>query len=107
MHEGMHNAVYANSKYSGWFSKLDIKVAGKTGTAQEDKKRGNHANFICFAPYDSPEVAISVSMPYGYTAANSVSVASDVLAYYYGKLDLKTILKGSAASASGAGDPAD
>ena len=107
VHEGMHNAVYANSKYSGWFSKLDIKVAGKTGTAQEDKKRGNHANFICFAPYDSPEVAISVSMPYGYTAANSVSVASDVLAYYYGKLDLKTILKGSAASASGAGDPAD
>ncbi|MGN0294974.1 MAG: penicillin-binding transpeptidase domain-containing protein [Lachnospiraceae bacterium] len=107
VHEGMHNAIYANSKYSSWFSKLDIQVAGKTGTAQEDKKRGNHANFICFAPYDSPEVAISVSIPYGYTAANSVSVASDVLAYYYGKLDLKTILKGSAASASGAADPAD
>ncbi|MDY4970284.1 MAG: penicillin-binding transpeptidase domain-containing protein [Lachnospiraceae bacterium] len=107
VHEGMHNAIYANSKYSSWFSKLDVQVAGKTGTAQEDKKRGNHANFICFAPYDSPEVAISVSIPYGYTAANSVSVASDVLAYYYGKLDLKTILKGSAASASGAVDPAD
>lgn len=107
VHEGMHNAVYANSKYSSWFSKLDVQVAGKTGTAQEDKTRGNHANFICFAPYDSPEVAISVSIPYGYTAANSVSVASDVLAYYYGKLDLKTILKGSAASASTSADPAD
>lgn len=108
VHEGMHNAIYANSKYSSWFGKLDVQVAGKTGTAQEDKKRGNHANFICFAPYDSPEVAISVSMPYGYTAANSVAVASDVLAYYYGKMDLKTILNGSAASATGTGvDPAD
>lgn len=104
--EGMHNAVYENGKYRNWFGKLDIEVAGKTGTAQEDKTRGNHANFICFAPYDSPEVAISVSMPFGYTAANSVSVASDVLAYYYGKLDLKTILSGSAASDSGT-DPAD
>lgn len=106
--QGMHNAIYENTKYKGWFSKLDIEVAGKTGTAQEDLKRGNHANFICFAPYDSPEVAITVSMPFGYTAANSVSVASDVLAYYYGKLDLKTIMKSSAASTSGTGaDPAD
>lgn len=107
VHEGMHNAIYSNSKYKTWFGKLDVQVAGKTGTAQEDKTRGNHANFICFAPYDSPEVAVSVSMPYGYTAANSVSVASDVLAYYYGKLDLKDILNDSAVAASGTNDPAD
>lgn len=106
VHEGMHNAIYANAKYKGWFGKLDVEVAGKTGTAQEDKTRGNHANFICFAPYDSPEVAVSVSMPYGYTAANSVSVASDVLAYYYGKLKLKDILKDSAVMQTGT-DPAD
>lgn len=107
VHAGMYDAVNSNSTYSRWFGTLGIKVAGKTGTAQEDLSRGNHANFICFAPYDSPEVAISVSVPYGYTAANSVSVASDVLAYYYGKITLKDILKGSAASASGTADPAD
>ncbi|MDO5410224.1 MAG: penicillin-binding transpeptidase domain-containing protein [Lachnospiraceae bacterium] len=106
VYQGMYNAVNNNLKYKGWFSKLDVGVAGKTGTAQEDKKRGNHANFICFAPYDSPEVAVSVSMPYGYTAANSVSVASDALAYYYGKLDLKTIMSRNASVATGT-DPAD
>lgn len=106
VYAGMHSAVYSSSQYSSWFSRLDVQVAGKTGTAQEDKKRGNHANYICFAPYDAPEVAVSVSIPYGYTAANSVSVASDVLAYYYGKLDLKTILKNSATTATGT-DPTD
>lgn len=107
VHTGMHNAISANTKYSNWFGKLDVQVAGKTGTAQEDLSRGNHANFICFAPYDSPKVAVSVSIPYGYTAANSVSVASDVLAYYYGKLKLKDIVNGSAATVSGGVDPAD
>ena len=104
VYQGMYQAVNNNSQYKGWFSKVGVTVAGKTGTAQQDKKRGNHANFICFAPYDSPEVAVSVSMPFGYTAANSVAVASDVLAYYYGKLDLKTIMKDGASTATGTTD---
>ena len=41
---------------------LDIKVAGKTGTAQasENGKRINHSWFISFAPFDNPEVACVV-----------------------------------------------
>lgn len=106
VYAGMHNAVYASSQYRSWFGKLDVDVAGKTGTAQEDKKRGNHANFICFAPYTNPEIAVSVSIPYGYTAANSVYVASDALAYYYGKISMDDIIKSSAVNASGS-DPTD
>ena len=102
----MHSAVYANRQYKSWFGKLDVDVAGKTGTAQEDKKRGNHANFICFAPYTNPEIAVSVSIPYGYTAANSVHVASDALAYYYGKINMDDIIKSSAVNAAGS-DPTD
>ena len=101
VYKGMHNAVYSNQNYSAWFAGLDYEVAGKTGTAQEDKNRGNHANFICFAPYNAPEVAVSVSMPYGYTAANSVSVASDVLKFYSGKMSLKKILQQSANTVQG------
>ncbi|MBQ4045988.1 MAG: hypothetical protein II627_06015, partial [Lachnospiraceae bacterium] len=101
VYKGMHNAVYSNKNYSSWFAGLDYEVAGKTGTAQEDKNRGNHANFICFAPYDAPEVSVSVSMPYGYTAANSVSVASDVLKFYSGKMSLKKILAQSANTVQG------
>ncbi len=36
----------------------DIKVAGKTGTAQYGT--GTHAWFICFAPYDDPQYALAV-----------------------------------------------
>jgi penicillin-binding protein 2 len=82
--EGMYQVVNKSTQYGAWFkAATNVTVAGKTGTAQENKKRGNHANFISFAPYDDPEVAISVSIPYGYTAANAVSVAKDVWGYYF------------------------
>jgi penicillin-binding protein 2 len=82
--QGMYQVVNSSTQYSSWFKAVtNVTVAGKTGTAQENKKRGNHANFISFAPYDDPEVAISVSIPYGYTAANAVSVAKDVWGYYF------------------------
>lgn len=38
---------------------MDIKVAGKTGTAELDEK-ASHAWFIGFAPADDPKIAISV-----------------------------------------------
>lgn len=91
--EGMYDVVNNSRQYRSWFNEIpSVKVAGKTGTAQENKKRGNHANFISFAPYDNPEVAISVSIPYGYTAANSVSVAKDVWKYYFTDQKLDDIL---------------
>lgn len=107
VYQGMYNVVNATPTYKSWFSSVPVTVAGKTGTAQENKSRGNHANFICFAPYENPEVAVSVSIPYGYTAANSVSVASDVMKLYYGVLKLKDITKSDASHIAGSTDPAD
>ncbi|HPU64145.1 MAG TPA: penicillin-binding transpeptidase domain-containing protein, partial [Mobilitalea sp.] len=40
-------------------NKLNVKVAGKTGTAQQDGK-DSHAWFIGFAPADDPTLAIAV-----------------------------------------------
>ena len=50
VHQGMRQVI-TNSRI---FSNLDIHIAGKTGTAQESEKRGNHAFFISFAPYENP-----------------------------------------------------
>lgn len=64
------------------FSKFNIEVAGKTGTAQV----GNKTNgwFAGFAPYDNPEIAIVVVVENvthgGYTA----EVARDIFAEYFG-----------------------
>jgi len=58
---------------------LPLKVAGKTGTA-ENPAGDDHAWFACFAPYDDPEIAIVVLVEnggYGSTAA--MPVAREIL----------------------------
>lgn len=42
------------------FSDFPIPVAGKTGTAQWDLSKTPHGWFVAFAPYDDPELSISV-----------------------------------------------
>ncbi len=78
------------------FKDFDVKVAGKTGTAQESIKRFTHAVFVGYAPASDPKYAISVFIPYGDESAYASEVARDVLRYCYGELSLKTILKGTA-----------
>lgn len=78
----------------------DVQIAGKTGTAEENKLRPNHANFISYAPYDSPEIGVATSIIFGYTASNSVKLSSDVYDLYYGKLTIEDILSRGASKAS-------
>ena len=92
--------VITDGSYNTLFADTPVTVAGKTGTAEENKLWPNHANFVCFAPYESPQVAVTVSIPNGYTAANAVLVAKDVLDYHFGKIDLDSILNSSASDSN-------
>ena len=85
---------------SSIFSNLDIHIAGKTGTAQESEKRGNHAFFISFAPYENPEIVVTVNIPNGYTSANAARVARHVYRYYYGYTTLDDIMASGALDSS-------
>ena len=78
----------------------DIAVAGKTGTAQEREDRGNHAVFVSYAPYDNPEISVTVNIPYGYSSGNAASLANMVYDYCFGKLSMDTILSRDASSIS-------
>ncbi len=73
-----------------------VEIAGKTGTAEEIKTRGNHAVFISYAPYDDPEIAVTVMIPFAYSSGNAASLASRVYNYYYGGTDLPSIISGDA-----------
>ena len=97
--EGMRRVI-TDGSYNALFADTPVTVAGKTGTAEENKLRPNHANFICFAPYENPQVAVTVSIPNGYTAANAVLVAKDTLDYHFGKIDLDSILNSSASDSN-------
>jgi peptidoglycan glycosyltransferase len=51
----------------------DIKVAGKTGTAQSAAERSPYAWFVSFAPADDPEVAVAVLVQDAGVARDAIS----------------------------------
>lgn len=91
---GMREVVKDHSKI---FESLDkyVHTAGKTGTAEYLKSRGNHVLFVGYAPYENPEIAISVRIPFGYTSTYPAEVFRDIVAYYYKVSPLEEILNGS------------
>jgi penicillin-binding protein 2 len=107
VHSGMYGVVYDGHK--DVFSSLkSVKIAGKTGTAQEDKTRPNHALFISYGPYEDPEIAVTVVLPFAYTSSNACNVAKDVYAYYFGsdkeKKNLVESVERASSAASGSSD---
>ncbi len=59
-----------------------IKVGGKTGTSQVQGK-ADHSVFIAFAPFDNPEIAISVVLEHGSSGFSAGSVVRDILDAYF------------------------
>ena len=65
-----------------------MNVAGKTGTAEYDTKDGrrNRAWFIGFAPYDDPQVALSVVIEDAASGSHTTApVAGEIFAQVFGK----------------------
>ncbi|MBU0540233.1 penicillin-binding protein 2 [Patescibacteria group bacterium] len=57
-----------------------VPVAGKTGTAQWRSDRPNHAWFTAFAPFENPEIVVTVLLEEGVEGSSTaVPVAREVL----------------------------
>ena len=97
IHQGMRQVIENRSDYRD----LTIEVAGKTGTAEENANRGNHALFACYAPYENPEIAIVTRIAYGYTASYAAKTTKDILKYYYNLEDRDTLITGEATPMTG------
>ena len=65
------------------FDALGVKVGAKTGTAQVNSKKEGNALFICFAPYDDPEIAMALVVEYGAHGSHMGPIAADILSYYF------------------------
>lgn len=85
--------VVANSAE---FKDFPIVVAGKTGTAQQVKTRGNHALFVGYAPFKDPEISIATRIAYGYTSHNAADVSAQILKYYFKLEKADNLLTGRA-----------
>ena len=78
----MRQVVASDSGTAYWnFYDYDIPIAAKTGTAENTGS--DHTAFICYAPYDKPEVAIAVVLEHGAKGTYSMSVARDLLDAYF------------------------
>lgn len=64
--------------------KYPMEYAGKTGTAEN--AGSDHVAFICFAPYDKPQIAIAVVLEHGAKSRFAQYTAMDMMdAYFNGK----------------------
>ncbi|MCL2665286.1 MAG: penicillin-binding transpeptidase domain-containing protein [Defluviitaleaceae bacterium] len=83
---GMKLVTEGAGTASSVFRDFPVKVAGKTGTAQQTASRPDHYSFGCFAPSDDPQIVVYVSLPFGdsrvYTSP-SARIARDVIAAYF------------------------
>lgn len=85
--EGMRRV--ATVTLEGSFDDAIVPVACKTGTSTLEKtingKTGIYTNgfLITFAPYDDPEICVSVAVEGAYSGGSLAPIASSVYNYYY------------------------
>ena len=79
--QGMKRVVDEGSA-SEIFANYGIAVGGKTGTAQVGNG-SNNAVFIAFAPFDDPQISVSVVLEHGVRGTNAAQVAKDIFDKYF------------------------
>ena len=79
---GMLQATMGVGTAASQFRGFPIPVAGKTGTAEQVGSRPSHTSFGGYAPFDNPQIAIYVNIPFGAVRAMpsaSTLIARDVI----------------------------
>ena len=85
--EGMKGVVDESGTAKKYFRNWEYQdqIAAKTGTAQVTSiDLENNAWFVCFAPYDNPEIAVACFIPNGYSGSES-SIAPKYFIEWYMK----------------------
>lgn len=81
---GMWGVIYDKaSTLTDIFLPLSVQVAAKTGTAQRGDGLKNNAMFICYAPYENPEIAIAIAVEKGGAGATLAPLAAEIVDYYF------------------------
>lgn len=97
IHDGMERVVATHEQFDTL--SMRMTVAGKTGTAEVDRKRHpNHALFIGYAPAADPQYAIAIRIANGYSSGNACLAASDVFHFIFNLVDENEIITGYASS---------
>ncbi|MFR3728683.1 penicillin-binding transpeptidase domain-containing protein [Lacrimispora sp.] len=94
--KGMNELATSNATLKD----LKISAAGKTGTAEEAKNKPNHGLFIGYAPFENPQIAVTVRIANGYSSGNVVGVGKGIFDYYFQLKDPAAIITNTASNVS-------
>ena len=81
--EGMRDLTTDDGSLASAFRNLPFEVGAKTGSAQVSSTSNSNAVFVCYAPYDDPEIAISLVVEHGGSGSVLASLAAEILQYYF------------------------
>ena len=87
IHKGMKGVVDESGTAEKYFKRWEYKdqIAAKTGTAQVTSiDLENNAWFVCYVPYENPEIAIACFIPNGYSGSEA-SIAPKAFIEWYMK----------------------
>ena len=90
---GMHDLA-ADGAVSQYFKDCIVDAAAKTGTIQTGDTKNNNGAFVCFAPYDDPQIAVAIVIEKGGSGAALASTAVQVLNAYFSNTSASSAITG-------------
>lgn len=80
--EGMLMVTQSGGTAYGVFKDYPVAVAGKTGSVQVGSSPNNGV-FVCYAPYDNPQIAVALAVEKGGAGSTIAPIARDILDIWF------------------------
>ena len=68
---------------SSAFANVPVQVGAKTGSAQVSAQTNSNAVFVCFAPYDDPQIAVAIAVEHGGSGSELGQIAAQIVTAYF------------------------
>ena len=81
--EGMYGYTQPGGSVYSAFRNCVVSAGAKTGTAQLGGDQTDNGVFICFAPYEDPEIAVAIVIEHATWGANLASAGVEILNAYF------------------------
>ena len=92
--KGMLGYTQPGGMVYSYFKDCVVTAGAKTGTAQLGANKENNGVFVCFAPYDDPEIAVAIVIEKGGAGAALAETAVGILNAYFTEDEIAATIVG-------------
>ena len=86
--EGMLGYTQPGGSVYNAFRNCVVSAGAKTGTSQLGGDQTDNGVFVCFAPFDDPEIAVALAVERGGSGSALASTAVEILNAYFDQEDI-------------------